>query len=405
MTLSLLNVLGMTVVMPVLPFVVLRYLPNQTHLALWVGLLEAANSLCAFLAAPFLGALSDRWGRRPVIVISAFGAAIGFVVFGVGGSLWVLLLGRIIQGATAGDMPAIFAYVADITPSGKRAQRFGMLGAVSGAGFMVGPALGGLLAGIAVVVPAFVTAGICLLVAITALFVLPESRQHAEKVMGRRVELSELLPLATIVAGFRRHQLRPLLAGFVLIVLPFMFFTDNTSVLALDSVGWGPTPIGVTTSAIGVLDILVQGVLLRLLLKPFGERGVILAGVAVQALGSLALAMVAAVVHQPWLLVVGMLAFGAGEGGTTATLNGVFSAAVSQDEQGWMAGITQGLQSGLGIVAPLLVGVVYTGLGHSVPYWAGAAMLATAGVILARAHIASPSRPSQTGPEKTESLT
>jgi DHA1 family tetracycline resistance protein-like MFS transporter len=408
LALTLLNVVGMTIVMPVLPFVVLRYLPDSEHLALWVGLLEAVNALCAFVAAPFLGALSDKVGRRPVIVIAAFGAALGFLIFGIGGAIWVLLLGRVIQGITAGDMPALFAYIADITDPKDRAKRFGALGAVSGAGFLIGPGLGGVLAGVDVDLPVFVTAGLALVVAIVAYFVLPESRRvvSAEAVASPASDaavaasdqvtagsvLRSLLPFAAISQGFRRANLRPLLLGFVLIVLPFQLFVNNSSVLALDSVGWGPLQIGLTTSFIGILDIVVQGVLLRWALKHWGEKSVILVGTSVQALGCLALVLLASVLAQPWLLVCGLLTFGAGEGGTTATMNGSLSTAVGDHEQGWMAGITQALQSGLGVVAPLLVGVLYTGLGHAVPYVFGVVLLVGALVVLFRARIDSPSR-------------
>jgi DHA1 family tetracycline resistance protein-like MFS transporter len=136
----------------------------------------------------------------------------------------------------------------------------------------------------------------------------------------------------------------------------------------------------------------VQGVLLRWALKHWGEKSVILVGTSVQALGCLALVLLASVLAQPWLLVCGLLTFGAGEGGTTATMNGSLSTAVGDHEQGWMAGITQALQSGLGVVAPLLVGVLYTGLGHAVPYVFGVVLLVGALVVLFRARIDSPSR-------------
>ncbi len=164
-SITMLNVIGMTVVLPVLPFVVQRYVDTPAHLAIWVGVLESVNALCAFLVAPLFGGLSDRFGRRPVIIVATLGAAVGFATFGIGGSIWVLLAGRIIQGITAGDMPALFAYAADITPPAERAKRFGLLGALNGVGFMIGPALGGLLAAIHVDLPVFVTAGIALVVA------------------------------------------------------------------------------------------------------------------------------------------------------------------------------------------------------------------------------------------------
>ncbi|MFT4235685.1 MAG: MFS transporter [Microbacterium sp.] len=387
---TMLNTAGMTVVLPVLPFVVLRYVPDQGSLAIWVGVLEAINAFCAFLAAPVLGALSDRVGRRPVIVIAAFGSAVGFAVFGVGGSIWILLLGRIIQGATAGDMPALFAYVADITPPEQRAKRFGLLGALSGIGFMVGPALGGLLAAIDLDLPVFITAGIALVVAILSFVMLPESLAPERR--RNTFSFAELNPVKVIGGAFRRPSLRPLLLGFLLLGIPFAFFINNSGVLALDSVGWGATQLGVLTSIIGVLDIIIQGVLLGFLLPRMGERGLIIAGAAIQGLGCLALAVVAGLFAQPWLLVVGYLAFGGGQGAATAAMDGALSSSVGDDEQGWLAGASQAIQSAIGMLAPLVVGLIYATMGHSVPYWLGAAMFAAAIWVFARSGISSPSK-------------
>ncbi|QXT63801.1 MFS transporter [Tessaracoccus palaemonis] len=172
---TMLTTAGMTVVLPILPFVVLRYVPDQSHLAVWVGVLETVNALCAFLVAPLLGRVSDRFGRRPVIVVAGFGAAMGYLLFGIGGSIWVLLLGRIIQGLTAGDLPALFAYLADITPPEQRARRFGILGALSGVGTMIGPAVGGLLATISIALPVFVTAAIAATIALLSVSCSPRA--------------------------------------------------------------------------------------------------------------------------------------------------------------------------------------------------------------------------------------
>lgn len=396
-TITLLNVIGMTIVLPILPFVVRDTMPSVGTLALWVGLLEAVNALCAFLAAPVLGGISDRWGRRPVIVIGAFGAAAGFLIFALGGffagslsgAIWLLLFGRIIQGITAGDMPALFAYVADITPAEQRAKRYGMLGALSGIGFMIGPALGGLLAAHSIDLPVLATAAVALTVGVLALVALPES--HAPENRTARLAVEHIHPLTVFRDAFARPSLRMLLAGLLLVVIPFSFFVNNYSVLAMDTVNWSPTQIGLLNSCIGVLDILIQGVLLGILLRWVGERGVILGGLAVQTAGVLALAVLASAVHQPWLLITGTLMLGAGEGPMTATLNGVLSTSVGDDEQGWLAGVTQGMQNAVGVVVPLAVGVLY-GIGIAVPYWIALVLLCAAFVVLSRAAFDSPSR-------------
>lgn len=387
--LTMLTTAGMTVVLPVLPFVVLRYVPHS-HLALWVGVLEAVNGLCTFLVAPLLGALSDRIGRRPIIVVAAFGAAVGYLLFGIGGALWVLVLGRIVQGATAGDLPALFAYLADITPPEQRARRFGLLGALSGIGTMVGPALGGLLAAVNVDFPVFVTAAIAAVIGVISLVLLPESLPAERRT--RTVRLGDLHPLRVLTGAFARPELRGLLVGIVLVTVPFSFFVNNFSVLALDSLTWTPTRIGLLTAVVGVVDIVIQGGLLGLLLRRHGERGVLLGGIVTQAVGMLCLAVVASVLAQPWLFVIGTLVLAAGQGAAQATMDGVASNAVDGDEQGWLAGAIQSITAGVGVVAPLLAGALYASINHAAPYAVGLVMMAAAVLVLARARVASPSR-------------
>lgn len=383
--LTMLTTAGMTVVLPVLPFVVLEHVSNEGELAVWVGVLEAVNGLCAFLAAPFLGRLSDRFGRRPVIIVAAFGAAVGMTLFGVGGALWVLLLARVIQGTTAGDLPALFAYLADITPPEKRAQRFGILGALSGIGTMIGPAVGGLLAAISVNLPVFVTAGVSFVIAVVAIFLLPESLRPEKRITS--IALRDLHPFAVFGNAFHRTELRGLLIGFGLLALPFGFFVNNFSVLAFDTIQWGPTAIGLLIAAVGIIDIVVQGVLLGILLPRLGERAVIVSGIVAQIVGLSALALVASVLAQPWLFILGALMLAAGQGASQATMDGAMSNAVGDDEQGWLGGVTQSLNAAMGTVAPLVAGVLYAAVAPSAPYWLGAALMIVAVIVVARAHI------------------
>lgn len=138
--------LGLTIVSPVLPFLVKTYTSNPSSQATAVTLLTSIYALSVFLAAPVLGALSDRYGRRPVLIISLIGSALGYFIFGLGGALWILFLGRIIEGLTGGEISAIFAYFADITPSNERTKYFGWISAVVGVGTALGPIIGGALA-------------------------------------------------------------------------------------------------------------------------------------------------------------------------------------------------------------------------------------------------------------------
>lgn len=380
---SFLATIGMTIVLPVLPFVVLQYLPNSDHLALWVGGLESVYALCAFLAAPVLGILSDRFGRKPVLVISVLGSAIGYLMFGIGGAIWVLLVSRIVDGLTAGDMPVLFAYLADITEPEERARRYGLLGALSGVGFMIGPALGGLLAQIELNAPVFVTAAVAAVIGVLSATVLPETLRPENRIT--EVKALDLHPFKVLSDAFRRPELRALLVGFVLITIPFAFFANNFSVIALDTLGWGPTQVGLLTSGIGVTDIVIQGALLGLLIKLIGERGVVVAGIAGQLIGCLGIAFAAAFLPSAVLFGAAALVFGAGQGAQTAVLDGLMSASVGADEQGWLAGGISSLGSAVQMAGPLLAGWLYASLSHAAPYWLGAVLIAAAAVVLWRA--------------------
>lgn len=365
---------GMTIVFPVLPFIIRKYLSNPSVLALWVGALQSVYSLCAFLSAPFLGKLSDRVGRRPILVVSLFGSVVGYVLFGIGGSIWVLALGRVIDGLTAGTSFTIFAYVSDVTPPEERATRFGLLGALGGIGFMVGPTIGGLLTNFGLATPVFVTAGITAVTALLSLFLLPET-VAPEKRSKMILSVGEILPFRSISDAFKRAELRPLLLILVLASIPNTFFEANVNVLGMDAVAWGPTQVGLLISGVGVIDIIVKGVLLRVLLKRLGERGVVLAGLAGMILGCAALALVGGSQPLVWLLVSGGLLLPGSEGGMKPALQGLLANAVTPDEQGWLAGSRESLSSAIEMIAPLLGGWLYSEAGHATPYWIGVVMI------------------------------
>lgn len=375
--LTMLTTAGMTVVLPVMPFVVKRYVSTPGELAIWVGILEAVNGLCTLLVAPIFGRLSDRIGRRPIIILGALGAAVGYAIYGVGGALWVLLLGRIIQGLTAGDLPALFAYLADITPPEHRAKRFGLLGALSGIGTMIGPALGGALAAVNVDLPVFVTASITAVIGVLVIIALPESLPTARRNRDA-FKLRDLNPFGAVGAVFNRPELRTIFIVFILIGIPFGFFVNNYSVLAIDQLTWNATYVGFLTAAVGIIDIIIQGVLLKFLLLRLGDRGVIYTGIITQTVGIIGLAIVGFIAHQPLIFIVGTLMLAAGQGATNAAMDGAMSNAVSDSEQGWVAGAMQSLTAAMGVAAPLIAGFLYSAVGHPAPYVLGAILFVAA---------------------------
>jgi DHA1 family tetracycline resistance protein-like MFS transporter len=377
-SMTFLNTLGMTIIIPVVPFLVQHYAHSVSSVAVWVGILVSAYALCSFLAAPALGALSDRIGRKPVLIASVLGSAVGFVVFGFGGALWVLLAGRIIDGLTGGNISAIFAYLADITPLEDRASRFGLMGAVSGIGFMIGPAVGGLLSKFGLSTPVFVAAGVAAITALLGLFVLPESLDSAHRSSG--FSLADIHPLRNITDALGRPDLRPILLVVLTMTIPMAGLQSNLSVFSLDVLHWGPTTIGLFMLGVGVLDIIVQGGLVRFLAPRIGEARVVVIGMIGQAIGYATLAFVAS--HASvWLFIFGGLMFAASEGGTGPALSALASHSVSPGEQGWLMGSMQSMNSAARVVGPLLAGALYAGVGRSAPCWFG--LIAIAAIMCA----------------------
>jgi MFS transporter, DHA1 family, tetracycline resistance protein len=383
LAITFLGTLGMTLVFPVLPFLLRPYVADDAGLALWVGIIEAVYAACALLSAPVLGALSDRIGRRPILVVSLVGSTIGWLMFGIGGALAVFLLARIIDGLTAGNMSVAFAYLADITAPEDRAKRFGLAGAVGGVGTLIGPALGGLLTPFGLAVPVFVAAGITAVTAVLALVVMPESLNPAHE--PSPLSLADLNPFRSLIAVVRRVELRSLLVVFTLLCVAMGVVATNISVLALHAVTWGPIQVGLLLTGVGAVDIVMQGVLLGVFLKVAGERGVVLAGLAGVGVACGLIALVGSLVPSAILLVVAGLLFAMTEGATTATLQGLLSRLAGDDEQGWLAGGLTALGSATQLVVPVLAGVLYAQVAPSAPYALSAiALIVTVGILAPR---------------------
>lgn len=271
-----LDVLALGIIIPVLPRLVENFLGGNTaRAAEMFGLFGTVWALMQFLFSPILGALSDQYGRRRVILISCFGLGIDYIFMAVAPTLWLLFVGRVISGITGASFTAAGAYIADVTPPEKRAAGFGMIGAAWGLGFVLGPALGGILGGIDTRLPFWVAAGLTLLNAMYGLFVLPESldAQHRERFSWRRANPvgslkllrshPELFRLATINGFFYlAHQ-----------VLPSVFV-----LYASFRYGWNEETVGLTLGIVGVCGMAVQGGIVKRVVADFGERRAVLAG-------------------------------------------------------------------------------------------------------------------------------
>ena len=375
MVIAFLNTMGITIIGPVVPFITLQHLNNPNNLALVVAWLTASYGICQMIAAPGLGLLSDRFGRRPILFICLLGSAIGYLLFGLGGSLWLLFLGRIIDGLTGGNFSILFGYIADISEPEERGKYFGMVGGASGAGFIVGPAVGGLLASVNYSTPFLVAAGVSLLALLWGYFFLPESLRKEHRITT--ISIRELNPLQQLASLFRLANLRWLLLALFFYALPFGMLQATLTILMKDSLGWNATQAGLVATAVGAVDILVQGVLVGKLLAIFGNvklgiSSLILVAISYLLLGSIAL------IASPILLIVGIILF-AGSGGLVENaLRGLISRMVGPRDQGRVSGASQSTQSLAYILGPLLGGLVYTQWGHFQAYGSGALIIAFA---------------------------
>ena len=285
----LLDMLAIGIVIPVLPKLVVDFVGGDTQEAAKIfGVFGTAWALMQFLFSPFQGALSDSFGRRKVIVISNFGVGLDYVLMALAPTLGWLFVGRLISGITAASIATAYAYVADVTPPDKRAARFGFLGAAFGAGFVLGPALGGLAGSISPRLPFWIAAGLSLANACYGLLVLPESLPRSERVgfSWRRAN-----PFGALVL-LRTHAE---LSG-----LAFVNFLGNLAHAVLPSIGvlymfyrygWNERIVGLTLAGVGVASMIVQGAVVGPVTKRIGERAALMVGLAFGVVGFLVFAV------------------------------------------------------------------------------------------------------------------
>ena len=374
-----LNFAGFTLVIPVLPFSVARYVPAPA-VAWWVAVILALYSLCSFVAAPVLGAMSDRYGRRPVMLLSLCGAALGFAVFGVGGALWVLVLGRVIEGLTAGSISAMYAYVADTHPPAERGPAFGMLGSAGGLGFMLGPVLGGALGQISLSAPLYGAAGLALMNCALVWFWMPESHVGARRAV--RLTLRQFNAVGQLMHALQDGPLRLLFGVIFCFALGGAVLQSNLTVLLKDLLAFQPARIGLVLAGVGVMDIVSQGLAAPRLQRRFGERRIAAAGLAINAVGLALFALLPLHAAVP-LLMAGMAMFTFGDGLFQPSVSALVANAAPAARQGEVQGANQAQQAIARTAGPLAAAWLY-GASPGAPYAAAAIVVLLATVGLAR---------------------
>jgi len=374
-----LDVVALGIIIPVLPPLIESFV-GSTARAGWInGVFVALWAGMQFLFSPLMGALSGRFGRRRVILLSNTGLGLDYLLMAFAPNLWWLAVGRIVSGITSASISTAFAYIADVTAPEKRAQAFGLIGASFGLGFILGPALGGVLGDIDLRLP-FLAAGVLsLLNAAYSFFVLPESLKPEHRAPFSVAKANPLGALTLLASnrGLLRLAMVNLLSQCAHYVLPAVF-----ALYALHRYGWSPADVGWVLAGVGICAAFVQGFLTGVVVKRFGERTTLLAGLLFGALG-LAVYGLAPTGWAFWTGVPLMSLWGL----AGPSIQSLMTRFVSPSEQGRLQGANMSLGSLVGTVAPIVYGGAFA-LGVGTLGLPGAAFFLAAGLQVAAAALA-----------------
>lgn len=372
----LLDTLALGVIIPVLPKLIESFVDNDTASAARIfGLFGTAWAVMQFFFSPILGALSDRFGRRPVVLLSNFGLALDYVLMALAPSLAWLFVGRVISGITSASISTAFAYIADITAPERRAAVFGKIGVAFGAGFILGPALGGLLGDANPRLPFWVAAGLSFANALYGFLILPESLPKERRSPWRwrsanPVGALHLLASDRVLAGL---SLANFFAQLAHVVLPSVFVLYATY-----RYGWDAKTVGLTLALVGICSMVVQGGAIGPIVKRFGERRALLLGLACGAAGFFIFGS-APTGHLFWTGIPVLALWGVAGAATQALITQL----VTPEQQGQLQGATSSVQSISQLLGPLLFTLTFAHfIGPQTPFTLPGAPFLLASVLL-----------------------
>ncbi|MGB9201223.1 MFS transporter [Methanobacterium sp.] len=371
----LFDFIGLTILITVQTFIVKEY--NTTALA--VTLLTVLYAAAQFIAAPLLGKLSDRYGRRPILLFSLFGSAVGYFIFGIGGALWVLYISRLIDGFTGGNVSIANAYITDVSSEENRTQSLGIIGAAFGLGLIIGPVIGGLLSQISLSAPVYVAGIFSLIATIVGFFILPESLPKNKRETIKLVR-KDLNPLSSIGKFITQPILGIFLIVFIIYNFTFSGFTISLPIFLIHKFNIDPLNVAGILFVSGIVSSIVQGGLIGRLDIRFGDKKLLMAGLIIFSIG-LIFFFIAPIF---WVIypIIGFISLGLGL--TTPTLNSIISKIVSKNQIGEIFGVNTSLNSLMSVFGPLWAGLVYDYIRPSAPYWMGAILLLIAFILVVK---------------------
>src|SRR6266498_3828861 len=365
----LMDIVGMSIIFPVAPYIVQRYSSD----ALMVTMLTVIYAGAQFFAAPALGKISDRVGRRPVLLVSVFGSAIGYFIFGIGGALWVLLLSRLIDGITGGNISTASAYIIDVSKPEERTKNFTLLGMAYGIGFILGPALGGVLGQWSLNAPVYLAGSIFLVSTALVYFLLPESLP-VERRAKSRLRLNDFNPFASVAQMAFKHGLGIILLIVALFNFSFDGVNSVSGVFIKNKFHTLPLTLGLLMVAMGIATAFVQATLMDRLVRRYGENRMALVGLLASDIGWPLIAIAPAL----WTLFPITFLQSGITGFIWATMGTMAANHVPENEQGQLGGVNVALSGLMAMLGPLWAGAVYDRVAPSSPYWMGATILCAA---------------------------
>ena len=342
------DVTGLGLIIPVMPSLIEKMIHgNVSEASKWGGWLTFSYAIMQFLFAPVMGALSDKYGRRPILLMSLLGFGIDYLFLSLAPSIGWLFLGRIIAGVTGASFTTAAAYIADISTNENRAQNFGMIGAAFGLGFILGPTIGGLLGELGDRVPFVVAAGLSLLNALYGYFVLPESLPKENR---RKFEWKRANPLGSLLHLRKFPGIGGLIISLILVYIAGHAVQSNWTFFTIEKFGWSKKLIGISLGMFGLLIALVQAGLIRIVQPRLGNEKSVYIGLAFYTAGMLLFAFA----NQTWLMFAFMVPYCLG-GIAGPALQAIISGHVPSNEQGELQGALTSLMSATSIVGPPLM--------------------------------------------------
>lgn len=369
------NMLGFGIILPLLPY----YVESMGAGAITIGFLSAAYSLFQLLAAPILGELSDKIGRRPVLIFSLIGTTISFILLGVANTILVLFISRILDGISGGNISTAQAYIADITSKENRTQGMGVMMAAFSLGFILGPALGGTLSGYGYAVPAFVAAAVSFIATFLTVFFLPESLGLKNTAVQPAKKIKKLFNLKDFYDALTHPHIGTALTITFMITLAFSLMQGTFALFSEHTLHLTAKDVGYLFAFLGLIGVIMQFFFLKRIATWLSERKAIITAIVLMSLSFILLAMA----NSTLMLYIAISLLAIGNSISGPILAGIISKLTPENEQGNIMGTSQSVGSFARLIGPVIGTGIYSFIGIRAPYIFGTAvLLLTTGVTL-----------------------